>query len=297
MQGVPVGSLRLGVSMLDILRDNQRELLSTLFTMTVIATAWLEVFFPRRPLDVPRWRRWISNLPLGAFNILIFTLAVPLGAFAAALLAEEHGWGALRLAPLPDWLAIALGVLALDLTGYMSHRILHSVPALWRLHHVHHSDIEIDFTTTVRHHPAEALLMVMAVFGFTIVVGASPESVVLYQIAATVIDFASHGNLRVPQKLDGWIRSVVVTPDMHVVHHSARKRETDSNYGTVFSFWDRLFGSYVAKPAEGVAAMTIGLDYRREPQDQRLDRLLISPFAKRPFAGLVSRPAVAGTPD
>lgn len=289
--------MRLGVGMLDILRDNQRDLLSTLFTVTVIATAWLEVFFPRRSLDVPRWRRWISNLPLGAFNILIFTLAIPLGAFAAALLAEEHGWGALRLASWPDWLAVPFGILALDLFGYVIHRVLHRVPALWRLHHVHHSDIAIDFTTTVRHHPAEALLTVIAVFGFTVVAGVSPESVVLYQVAATVVDFASHGNMRVPQRLDGWIRFVVVTPDMHVVHHSARKRETDSNYGTVFSFWDRLFGSYVAKPAEDVTAMTIGLEYRREPRDQRLDRLLVSPFAKRPFAALASRPAVAGTPD
>jgi sterol desaturase/sphingolipid hydroxylase (fatty acid hydroxylase superfamily) len=187
--------------------------------------------------------------------------------------------------------------LILDLFGYASHRLLHGVPALWRLHHVHHSDIDIDFTTTVRHHPAEALLTIVAVFGITIFAGVSPESVVLYQVVATVFDFASHGNMRLPPGADAWIRSIVVTPDMHLVHHSAWKRETDSNYGTVFSVWDRLFGSYVANPAKGVSAMTIGLEYRREPQNQRLDQVLVSPFAKPPFAALMSSPTVAGTSD
>jgi sterol desaturase/sphingolipid hydroxylase (fatty acid hydroxylase superfamily) len=257
----------------------------------------LEAFFPRRSLDVSRWRRWLSNLPLGALNILIFTIAVPLGAFAAAVVAEEHGWGALRFASLPDWLAIPLGVLILDLFGYVSHRVLHAVPVLWRLHHVHHSDIEIDFTTTVRHHPAEVLLTVLAVCGATIAFGVSPESVVLYQIAATVLDFASHGNMRVPQRLDRWIRSVFVTPDMHMVHHSAVRRETDSNYGTVFSLWDRMFGSHVATPAGGVTGMTIGLEYRREAQDQRLDRILISPFGQQPRLDAASKPAAAVVAD
>lgn len=281
--------------MLDALRDNHGELLAALFAMTVVAAAWLEAFFPRRPVGVPRLRRWISNLSIGAFNTAIFTLAVPIGAFAAAIIAEEHGWGALRLVAMPDWLVIPLGVLAIDLFGYASHRFLHVVPALWRLHHVHHSDIDIDFTTTVRHHPAEALLTVFVLFGATIAFGVSPESVVLHQIAATVLDFTNHSNLRIPQRLDGWIRSVLVTPDMHVVHHSALKRETDSNYGTVLSLWDRLFGTYVATPAQGLTAMMIGLEYRRAPSDQRLDGILIAPFAKPPSASLVSSLAVAVT--
>ncbi len=282
--------------MLDSLRDNHTDFLGALFAFAVIAIAWLEVFYPRRSLQVPRLRRWVANLSLGAFNIALLALAVSFGTFAAAIIAEQHGWGVLRSLTVPTWLAIPLGILAIDLFGYVTHRLLHGVSALWRLHHVHHSDIDIDFTTAVRHHPLEILLTAGLLSGATVAIGVSPESAVLYQVLATVLDLTSHGNVRIPQRLDGGIRSLLVTPDMHVVHHSARKRETDSNYGTVFSFWDRLFGSYVAKPAGGLTAMTIGLEYGRDPAEQRLDRVLLSPFAKPPPA-MVSSPAVAVTPD
>lgn len=271
--------------MLDSLRDHHREIVATLFAATVVAAAWLEVFLPRRTPNGPRAPRWIANLSLGGFNAILFALVVPLGAFAAALIAERHGWGLLHLASLPAWLAIPLGVLAIDLFAYVSHRLLHTVPALWSLHQVHHSDIDIDFTTTVRHHPLEAVVAVVLIFGAVLAFGVSPESVVIQQIAATVLDFTNHSNLRIPRRLDGWIRSVFVTPDMHVVHHSSLQRETDSNYGTVLSLWDRWLGTYVAAPAAGVAGMTIGLDYRRESADQRLDRILLSPFIRLPTAG------------
>jgi sterol desaturase/sphingolipid hydroxylase (fatty acid hydroxylase superfamily) len=294
---MPVGSPRLDVKMLDTLRDNHSELLATLFAVMVVATAWLEAFLPRRPVDVPRSRRWISNLSIGALNTAIFTFAVPVGAFTAAIIAEEHVWGALRLVPVPVWLPILLGVLAIDVVGYLSHRVLHVMPAMWQLHQVHHSDIDIDFTTTVRHHPLETLLGGGVIFAAIIALGVPVESVVLHQIAATVLDFANHSNVRIPQRLDGWIRWIFVTPDMHVVHHSAMKRETNSNYGAMLSLWDRLFGTYVAAPAQGLTGMTIGLEYRREASDQRLDHILLSPFAKPPLARLVRTPAVAGTPD
>lgn len=280
--------------MLDSLRDHHTELLTALFAVTVITAAWLEVFAPRRPLAAPRLRRWISNLSFGGLNILIFTAAAPLGVFGAALLAEQNGWGVLRLTAAPPWLSLPLGVLALDLVGYVLHRAWHGLPVLWRLHHVHHSDIDIDFTTTVRHHPGEALITGTALFGVVLALGISPESVALQQIATSALDVVSHSNWRMAARLERWLRYVVVTPDMHVVHHSAERRETDSNYAALFSAWDRLFGTYVAAPAGTVSGMTIGLGYGRAPREQRLDRLLISPLVAQPrFATAVEPAALA----
>lgn len=265
--------------MIDSLRAHHGEIVGTLFVAVVIAAAWLEVFWPRRETESPRAPRWIANLSLGTGNIVIFAL-VPLSAFAAALIAEQHDWGVLRLANLPAWLAIPLGVLTIDLLGYGMHRLMHGMPILWSLHHVHHSDIDIDFTTTVRHHPLEALASAVIMSGAVLALGISPESVVIHQAASVVLDFAEHSNWQIPQRLDAAIRLVFVTPDMHVVHHSSLKRETDSNYGTVLSLWDRLFGTYVAAPTAGLAGMTFGLEYRRARTDQRLDRVLLSPFAR-----------------
>ncbi len=281
--------------MLETLRDNHREFLATLFAVSVVAIAWLEVFFPRRPAGPSRLRRWISNLSIGTFNTVIFALTVTLGGVVGAIIAEEHGWGMLRLISAPDWLAILLGILAIDVFGYAIHRVLHVVPALWRLHHVHHSDIDIDFTTTVRHHPLEMVFGETVIFAATVALGVPLESILLRQIVATVLEFANHSNVQFPKKLDEWIRWVFVTPDMHVVHHSAVKRETDSNYGSILSLWDRLFGTYVAAPARGIAGMTIGLDYRREPQDQRLDQVLIAPFVEPRRVHAAGRPAALAT--
>lgn len=270
--------------MIDSLRAHHGDLFGTLFVAVVVMAAWLEVFWPRRATETPRATRWIANLSLGAGNIILFAL-IPLGTFAAALIAEARGWGLLHWATMPSWLAIALGVLVLDLSGYVMHRLMHKVPALWALHHVHHSDLDIDFTTAVRHHPLEALVSTLFIGAAVLAFGVSPESVLIRQIAGIVLDFAGHSNLQIPAKLDAAIRLVFVTPDMHLVHHSSLRRETDSNYSTALSLWDRLFGTYVAAPAAGPTGMTIGLDYRRESLDQRLDRVLLSPFIRRPAAG------------
>jgi sterol desaturase/sphingolipid hydroxylase (fatty acid hydroxylase superfamily) len=279
--------------MLEGLRDNHTDLLATVFAVAVVAAAWLEVFVPRRIMTAPRARRWTANLSLGAFNILLFNIAVPVGAFTAALLAEERGWGVLNQVPMPDWLAIPLGILAVDLLGYLVHRFMHGVPLLWRLHQVHHSDIEIDFTTAARHHPFEALVTFGLLFGAVFALGIPPESVAIQQIALTGFDVAAHGNLRASARLDGWLRWVFVTPDMHAVHHSALRQETDSNYGMVLSLWDRWLGTYVAAPVGGSAGMTIGLEHGRAAADQRLDRLFLAPFAwlaRAPTTGAAAAP-------
>lgn len=270
--------------MIDSLRAHHGEIIGTLFAAIIIAAAWLEVFWPRRVSDAPRTPRWIANLSLGAGNIALFAL-LPLGLFATALIAEREAWGLLHAVAMPSWLAIALGVLAIDLFSYVMHRVMHMVPVFWALHHVHHSDLDIDFTTSVRHHPFEAVVSAVIMAGAVLAFGISPESVVIHQIFSVVFDFVGHSNLQIAPKVDAAIRLIFVTPDVHVVHHSSLRRETDSNYGTVLSLWDRLFGTYVATPAAGVAGMTIGLDERRASLDQRLDRVLLSPFVRRPAAG------------
>ncbi len=269
--------------MIDSLRAHHGEIVGAFFAAVIIVAAWLEVFWPRRTSDSSRSPRWIANLALGAGNFALFAL-LPLGLYAIALLAEERGWGLLHWVTMPSWLAIALGVLAIDVSAYAMHRLMHKVPALWALHHVHHSDLDIDFTTTVRHHPLEALVSAMIIIGAVLAFGVSPESVVIHQIVGIALDFIGHSNLQLPAKLDGAIRLVFVTPDMHLVHHSSLRRETDSNYSNVLPLWDRLFGTYVAAPSAGVAGMTIGLDYRRASLDQRLDQVLLSPFIRRPSA-------------
>jgi sterol desaturase/sphingolipid hydroxylase (fatty acid hydroxylase superfamily) len=266
--------------MIDSLHAYHGQIFGTLFTAAVIIAAWLEVFWPRRAIAAPRAPRWLANLSLGAGNVVLFAL-MPLGLFATALIAEQSDRGLLHLVELPSWLAIALGMLAIDLFAYVMHRLMHRVPFLWALHHVHHSDLDIDFTTTLRHHPFEALASALIMSGAVLAFGISPESVVIHQIVGIALDFAEHSNLQIPQKLDAVIRRVFVTPDMHVVHHSSLKRETDSNYGTVLSLWDRAFGTYVAAPAAGLTRMTFGLDCRRTPTDHRLDRVLLSPFIRR----------------
>lgn len=263
---------------MDTFDDRHGELLQAIFVISGIAAAWLEVFYARRSLATPRWRRWLPNLSFALINSLIGMLAAPVGALAAAILAVEQGWGVLHLVAMPDWLAIILGVLVLDAVWYGYHRLMHKVPLGWRLHRVHHSDVDIDFTTTFRHHPFEALLGFIVVFATTIIFGISVQSVVLHQGALLAIDVLSHSNIRLPRWLDESLRWVIVTPGMHVVHHSAVRRETDSNFAGALSIWDRLFGTYVEVPAERAATMTLGLEYWREREDQGLGRILLSPL-------------------
>lgn len=217
---------------------------------------------PRRETTTGLGRR-ASNLGLAAINSVAARLCVPLGAVGTALLAEERGWGLLNHLALPAWLAVAGAVVALDLAVYLQHVLFHLVPPLWRLHRLHHADPHFDATTGVRFHTLEILLSALLKMGVVALLGAAPSAVVVFEVLLNATALFNHGNVRLPGWLDRVLRHVVVTPDMHRVHHSADPTETNSNFGFNLPWWDVLFGTYRAQPASGHEGMTVGLSEPR----------------------------------
>jgi sterol desaturase/sphingolipid hydroxylase (fatty acid hydroxylase superfamily) len=239
--------------------------------------AW-EAAVPRRRRQLPRWGRWTANLALVGVSALLLRLALPVTAVGAAAVAEARGWGLFNLVALPEAAAILVSVVVLDLAVYAQHVAFHKVALLWRLHRMHHSDVEIDATTGVRFHPLEILLSMLYKTAVIVALGAPPAAVVLFELVLNGSAMFNHGNVKLPAAVDRVLRLVLVTPDMHRVHHSIHRDETDSNYGFNLSLWDRLFATYRAQPRDGHAEMTIGLPVFREARDRRLARLLVQPF-------------------
>jgi sterol desaturase/sphingolipid hydroxylase (fatty acid hydroxylase superfamily) len=241
------------------------------FAGVLLLMAIWEALAPRRRLAVPRPARWASNLGLVALNTLAVRFLVPLGAVGTAVLAEERGWGLFNNVALPGWLAVALAVVALDLAIYLQHVMFHAVPLLWRLHMVHHADLDFDATTGVRFHTIEVLLSMLLKMAAVVLLGAPAMAVVLFEVLLNATSVFNHGNVRLPGWLDRVLRLVVVTPEMHRVHHSALPSETNSNFGFNLPWWDFLFGTYLDQPAAGHEGMTVGLKEPRE--ERRVDRL------------------------
>ena len=238
-----------------------------------------EVAAPRRRLRVGK-RRWAANIPLMIFNTVLLRVAVPLGAYGAAEVAAERGWGLLNLVDAPALIEVTFAVLLLDLTIYLQHRVFHAVPVLWRFHKVHHADNDIDLTTGLRFHPASMVLSMGVKMGATIAIGASPLGVLIGETALNLTAMFNHANVGMPVGLDRILRWIVVTPDMHRVHHSVGRDEHSRNFGFNFPWWDRLLGTYRDQPASGHEAMTIGLDeYQAQPR-QSLSWMIALPFRK-----------------
>jgi sterol desaturase/sphingolipid hydroxylase (fatty acid hydroxylase superfamily) len=253
------------------------------FAGVLLLMALWEALAPRRPLTVARPLRWSSNLGLAALNTLAVRFLIPLGAVGAALAAQERGWGVLNNISTPDWLAVVLTVAALDLVVYFQHVMFHAVPLLWRLHSVHHADRDFDATTGVRFHTIEILLSMGLKMAAVVLLGAPALGVVLFEVLLNATSVFNHGNVRLPARLDRVLRLLVVTPEMHRVHHSVIPRETNSNFGFSLPWWDFLFGTYRAQPAEGHEGMTIGLsELRDERKVERLPWMLLLPFLGRP---------------
>ena len=205
-----------------------------------------------------------------AFNTVVVRLLVPLAPVALALLAAERGWGLLNLVALPFWFEVALSVIVLDFVIYLQHVMFHAVPALWRLHRMHHADLDFDVTTGSRFHPVEILLSVLLKMAAVVVIGPPAAAVLIFEVLLNGTSMFNHGNVRLPVSLDRVLRWFVVTPDMHRVHHSDIPAETNSNFGFNLPWWDRLFGTYRAQPALGHENMTIGLDTFREAGELHL---------------------------
>jgi sterol desaturase/sphingolipid hydroxylase (fatty acid hydroxylase superfamily) len=239
--------------------------------------AW-EVLAPRREQKIGRGTRWPSNIGIVVLDTLLVRVVFPTTAVGLALIAESRGWGLLHAGGLPTWANVLVAVVALDLAIYLQHVLFHAVPALWRLHRMHHADQEIDVTTGARFHPIEILLSMGLKLGVVAALGAPAVAVLIFEILLNATAMFNHSNVRMAARLDRALRWVVVTPDMHRVHHSIVARETNSNFGFNLPWWDRLFGTYRAQPAAGHDAMTIGIEQFREPAEQRLDRMLTQPF-------------------
>jgi sterol desaturase/sphingolipid hydroxylase (fatty acid hydroxylase superfamily) len=243
----------------------------------VLVALW-EVLAPKRQSRFTRAQRWPHNLGLIGLNAGIVRLVAPGAAIAVAMAGEAHGWGLFNLATLPSWAAILLGVVLLDLAIYFQHVLFHAVPVLWRLHRVHHADEDYDVTTGLRFHPIEILLSLGIKCAVIAALGAPVLAVLVFEVLLNAASMFNHANARLPFVVDRWLRWLVVTPDMHRVHHSVIPRELNSNFGFNLPWWDRLFGTYRAQPAAGHEAMRIGVDGLQGPGEVRLTRLLTQPL-------------------
>lgn len=252
--------------------------LSAFALMLAGMTAW-EFVAPRRRLSVPLTGRWIANIGLVILGALIIRLAVPLAAVGVATLAAARGFGLFNAIDLPARLAFVLAVIVLDLAIWAQHVAMHKVPLLWRLHRVHHSDVDFDSTTGVRFHPVEIVVSMAYKMAVVAAIGAPAAAVIVFEICLSSGALFNHGNVRLPLSVDRILRRLIVTPDMHRVHHSVHRRETDSNYGFNLSLWDRLFGTYRDQPVDGHEGMAIGLETFRSARDRHLGRLLLQPLA------------------
>jgi sterol desaturase/sphingolipid hydroxylase (fatty acid hydroxylase superfamily) len=251
--------------------------LGVFFGVFAAVAAW-EVLAPRRTLIAGRRARWPGNLGIVLLDTLIVRAIFPWGAVGVALAVEAKGFGLLNAVALPVWFKIALAFVALDLAIYLQHVLFHAVPALWRLHRMHHADLGFDVTTGARFHPIEIVLSMLIKAAVIAGLGAAPLAVLVFEIALSATALFNHANARLPLPLDRIARLLVVTPDMHRVHHSMVASETNSNFGFNLPWWDRLFGTYRAAPAAGHEAMILGIDAFRDRCELRFDKMLTQPF-------------------
>ncbi|GLR68197.1 sterol desaturase [Acidocella aquatica] len=246
--------------------------------LAVLAAA--EAWRPRRMRSLTRGQRWPGNLGIAVADALAVKLLFPLAAFGVAVFAAQRGWGGLNLWNIPEWLKIVLALLGLDLTIYLQHVLFHAVPVLWRLHRMHHTDLDLDVTSGARFHPIEIILSMGIKLAAVVALGAPAVSVLLFEIILNATAMFNHSNLALPLGVDRTLRLLVVTPDMHRVHHSVIPAETNSNFGFNIPWWDRLLGTYRAQPAAGHEGMSIGLAAFRDPAaTSRFDAMLVQPFS------------------
>ena len=249
------------------------------FLGTFGLVALWELAAPRRALTVSKALRWASNLGLVALNTVLLRLLFPLAAVGVAAFCSANGWGLLNHFRMPSWAAVPLAVIAMDFVIWLQHVMVHAVPALWRLHRVHHADLDYDVTTGSRFHPLEIGLSMLIKVATITVLGPPVVAVVIFEVLLNATSMFNHGNIRLPAALDRVLRWILVTPDMHRVHHSIEDDETNSNFGFNLPWWDRLLGTYRDQPRAGHEAMTIGIRGHADPREvARLDGMLLLPF-------------------
>ncbi len=268
------------------------------------AVAVGELVSPRRKPTTSKSSRWFANIGIVVIDALtlrvlfqVLRAVLPIGAVGMALLAEERHWGLLNNITVPYWFAVALSVVILDFVIYLQHVMFHAVPALWRLHMMHHADLDYDLTTGTRFHPIEIVLSMGIKICAVIVLGAPALGVVVFEVLLNGTAMFNHGNLKLPIGLDRVLRLFVVTPDMHRVHHSVFPSETNSNFGFNLPWWDRLMGTYRDQPSRGHEGMTIGLNQFRDPSRLTLPWILALPFIGKQGSYAINRRGASGKED
>lgn len=240
-----------------------------------------EHLWPRRTLTVPKGQRWFCNGVIVVIDSAVVRLALPIMPTGVGEIAGLNGWGIFNVLVLPLWIKMVIVILALDLVIYLQHRAFHRIPFFWRFHRMHHTDLDIDVSSGNRFHPLEILFSLIIKMGVVAVLGAPVIAVVIFEILLNATSMFNHGNLRIPVDIDRWLRLILVTPDMHRVHHSTIPRETDSNFSFNLSWWDRVLGTYRDQPREGHIGMTIGLKEFRDAGRLGIGYLLMLPFRGR----------------
>jgi sterol desaturase/sphingolipid hydroxylase (fatty acid hydroxylase superfamily) len=269
--------------------QNETFIRLAFFFGILLAVALLEILVPRRPLSTSKASRWFGNLGIVAISTVTLRLLFPITAVGLALWVSEKGWGLFHIVQLPFWLEVILSVMILDFIIYLQHVMFHAVPALWRLHMMHHADLDFDLTTGIRFHPIEIVISMLIKFSAIVVIGAPALAVVLFEVLLNGTAMFNHGNFYIPLGLDRVLRFFVVTPDMHRVHHSVFPQETNTNFGFNLPWWDRLLGTYRAQPSKGHQGMTIGLNQFRDPSRLTLPWMLILPFTGKQGAYAIGR--------
>lgn len=263
--------------------------LAVFLGMLVLMVVW-EIAAPRRRQEIPRLLRWTNNIGIVVIDTILVRLAFPVVAVGLAIISQERGWGFFNIFELPGPLVFIVSLLALDLAIYLQHVMFHAVPALWRLHRMHHADLEFDVTTGLRFHPGEILLSMGIKLAVVAALGPPAVVVLLFEILLNASSMFNHSNIKIPRSIDGVLRLLVVTPDMHRVHHSVDPKETNSNYGFNVPWWDRLLGTYRAQPAKGHKGMDIGIEQFRTRRDLWLDSMLTQPV-RGPASGYALDPS------
>lgn len=263
----------------DFILTNEVPIRLGFFLGIFAVMALWEIASPRRQLRTSRAIRWGNNLGLVFLNSAVLRLLFPAAATGMALFAREQDWGLFNYVDAPFWVAILASVVILDFFIWLQHVMVHAVPALWRLHRVHHADIDFDVTTGARFHPLEILLSMLIKFAVIILLGPPVVAVVIFEVVLNATAMFNHSNVRLPGTLDRLLRLIVVTPDMHRVHHSIEDDETNSNFGFNLPWWDRLFGTYRAQPRAGHTDMIIGIHtFREDKWCSWLPGMLAIPF-------------------
>lgn len=250
----------------------------TAFLSVFSAMALWELWAPRRRLTTPKGRRWAGNLTIVVLDAVIIRLLFAAGAVGAAIFAADRGWGLLNQLNWPGWVEILLAVVGLDLVLYLQHVMFHAVPQFWRLHMVHHADLDCDVSTGLRFHPVEVVLSMVIKLVAVIVLGPPTVAVVIFEVLLNATSMFNHSNICMLPSVERILRWFIVTPDMHRIHHSIVTRETNTNFGFNLPWWDRLLGTYRPEPEAGQERMTLGLEQFRDPSCLTLPRLLVLPF-------------------